>query len=130
MTFAFNRNKGLIIVFAEVFGPAGSVILRLALDTGATATLLNTAPLVVAGYDPASALERTEVTTESGVEYVARLALLRIVALGEERSGFPVLSHTLPPSAGIDGLLGLDFFRDRLLLLDFNNGRISLSEKN
>lgn len=50
-------------------------------------------------------------TTGSGVEFAPRVTLDRVMALGYQRSGFPVLGHTLPPSAGVDGLRGLDFFR-------------------
>jgi hypothetical protein len=40
---------------------------------------------------------------------------------------FSVLSHALPPVAGVDGLLGLDFFRGQILTLDFRGGHITLS---
>jgi hypothetical protein len=36
------------------------------------------------------------------------------------------LGHTLPPSAGVDGLLGLDFFRGQVLTVDFHKGMIAL----
>jgi hypothetical protein len=42
------------------------------------------------------------------------------------RSFFPVLAYTLPPSLGVDGLLGLDFLRGLNLTLDFREGRMSL----
>jgi hypothetical protein len=47
-------------------------------------------------------------------------------ALGLERPGFPVLCHTLPPSVGVDGSLGLDFPRGRRVVLDFCKGMLSL----
>ena len=50
-----------------------------------------------------------------------------IRALGQERTNFPLLGHTLPPSASIDGLLGLDFLRGQVLNIDFRQGTISLS---
>jgi hypothetical protein len=37
------------------------------------------------------------------------------------------LSHTLPPSAGIDGLLGLDFMRGQRLEIDFVRGFVTLA---
>jgi hypothetical protein len=37
-----------------------------------------------------------------------------------------MVCHTLPPSASIDGLLGLDFLRDRRLTIDFRTGQITL----
>ncbi len=38
-----------------------------------------------------------------------------------------VSCHTLPPSAGVDGLLGLDFFRGERLTVDFRTGRLILA---
>jgi len=67
------------------------------------------------------------VTTGSGVEFVPRVSLDKIVALGQERTTFPVLGHTLPPSAGIDGVLGLDFVRGQTLTVDFRTGTITLT---
>ena len=124
MNFPFDSRQGLIIIHAELTGPTGSALLRLALDTGATATLVNVGMLVSIGYDPALSSDRLQVTTGSGVEFAPRITLNKIVALGEERTDFPVLCHTLPPSAGVDGLLGLDFFRARMLTIDFHKARI------
>jgi predicted aspartyl protease len=125
--FAFDRAQGLVLLAAELFGPAGSAVLRLALDTGATATLINVGHLVAVGYDPSLLSERLQVTTGSGVEFVPCVPVDRLSALGHERINFPILSHTLPSSAGIDGLLGLDFLRGQRLEIDFRSGRISLS---
>jgi predicted aspartyl protease len=126
VSHAFNPDRGLVVVQAEVFGPSGSMILRLALDTGATGTLINVAPLAAIGYDPSLAPERVQVTTGSGVEFAPRIIVARMQAMGQERTGFPVLAHTLPPSASVDGLLGLDFLRGQVLSIDFRQGVISL----
>lgn len=53
MSFPFDPNNGLVIVRAELWGPAGSAVLRFALDTGATSTMANVGMLVALGYDPA-----------------------------------------------------------------------------
>ena len=127
MSFPFDPAQGLIVVSVEIWGPSGSVVLRLALDTGATGTVINTATLVAVGYDPALAPERIQVTTGSGVEFAPRLLLDKVVALGREHRDFPVLCHTLPPSAGVDGLLGLDAFRGESLTVDFRTGRLILA---
>ena len=127
MKYPFDALRGLIVVQAEISGPSGSIVLRLALDTGATGTMINVAPLTVIGYDPSLAPDRVQVTTGSGVEYTPRIPIARVKAIGQERESFPVLAHTLPPSASIDGLLGLDFLRGHLLEIDFKRGTISLS---
>lgn len=84
-------------------------------------------PLVALGYDPALAPDRVQVTTGSGVEFAPRITLNKLQALGHERRGFSVLCHTLPPSTGVDGLLGLDFMRDLTLTVDFRSGTVSLA---
>jgi predicted aspartyl protease len=127
MSVPFNPQHGLVIVRAAVDGPSGSAVFRLARDTGATGTVINVGMLVALGYDPALAPARIQVTTGSGVEFVPRIPLDKIVTLGQERTDFPVLGHTLPPSAGIDGLLGLDFFRGQSLTVDFRTGQVTLA---
>jgi predicted aspartyl protease len=126
MKFPFDPQQGLIIVRTEIWGPIGSMVLRLALDTGATSTVVNVGLLVAIGYDPALVPDRIQITTGSGVEFVPRVMVDRIAALGQEQTSFPILGHTLPPSAGVDGLLGLDFFRGQSLTLDFRTGQVRL----
>lgn len=126
MSFPFDARRGLVIVQAELFGPSGSIVLRLALDTGATGTMVNIGPLATVGYDPSLAPERVQVTTGSGVEFVPLIAISELKALGHTRAGFPVLGHTLPQSASVDGLLGLDFLRGQELNIDFRRGLITL----
>jgi predicted aspartyl protease len=122
----FNAAQGLIIVAAQLWGPAGDRIVRLALDTDATATVVRTAILVSIGYDPAVAPDRVHITTGSGLEYAPRLTVSQFEALEQQRAAIPVVAHTLPPSASIDGLLGLDFLRGQRLTIDFRRGQISL----
>jgi predicted aspartyl protease len=124
MSFPFDPGQRAIIVDAEVAGPKG--VAALGLDTGASYTLVNVALLVAIGYDPAVAPDRVQVTTGSGVEFAARVVLRRLKTLAHERLDFPVLAHTLPPSAGVDGLVGLDFFRGLTLTVDFRKGQITL----
>jgi len=81
---------------------------------------------VAIGYDPSVSPDRTQVTTGSGIEFAARIRLQRLFALEQERKDFPILCHTLPPSAGVDGLLGLDFLRGQRLRIDFRTGEVAL----
>lgn len=127
MSFPFDSQQGLIIIRTELWGPAGSIVLRLALDTGATGTVVNIGMLVAIGYDPALVPDRIQITTGSGVEFVPRVTLDKMTSLGQERTDFQVMGHTLPPSAGIDGLLGLDFFRGQSVTLDFRTGQVTLA---
>jgi hypothetical protein len=125
MSFPFNSAHGPIIVEASLSGPGGQADLRLILDTGATISVIRPAILVAVGYDPNNTPDRLTLAMGNGVERVPRLTLNRLSAMGRHRLGFPVLAHTLPPAAGIDGLLGLDFLRGSTLTLDFQTGLIT-----
>jgi predicted aspartyl protease len=126
VSFPFNSHQGLILVKAELWGPAGNAAVMLAVDTGATGTLVSQTRLIQLGYDPVAAPTRVQITTGSGVVFVPRFEVMKIVSLGQERQDFPVLGHNLPPGTGIDGVLGLDFLRGLTLTVDFRTGQLSL----
>lgn len=126
MTFPFDPTRGLIVVPTRVWGPHGDAVVRLALDTGATSTLVRSGILVAPGYDPAASADRVRVTTGSGVEFTPRVTLARLRALGVARKTFRILAHTLPPTASVDGVLGLDFLRRHRLSIDFRKGEVAL----
>lgn len=127
MNIQFKPKQGLIVVNAEIEGPTGKAILRLALDTGATSTVIHAGMLVALGYDPATTSERHQITTGSGIEFVPKISLTRIKCLGIEKKKFLVLSHTMPSSTSVDGVLGLDFLREKILIINFQEGIINLS---
>jgi hypothetical protein len=125
MTFTFNPRHGPMIVEAGLSGPLGQADLRGILDTGATTSLIRSTLLVAVGYAPDAAVDRLLVTMGNSIESFPRVVLNRFSALGQHRIGMPVLSHTLPPTTGIDGLLALDFLRGTVLTLDFQRGQIT-----
>jgi predicted aspartyl protease len=126
MTLRFERKSGLILVRVELEGPQRSVGLSLALDTGATLTVISQSRLIYVGYDLSAALDRLQMTTVSGIEFVPRIRVRGISTLGQVRSSFSVLAHTLPPNAGIDRLLGLDFFQGKKLMIDLRMNELTL----
>jgi hypothetical protein len=82
LKYRFDSKAGIILVKTKVSGPRGDAIVNLALDTGATWTLISWETAVLVGYDPASIQQRTAITTGSGIEYCPKLNLLRVEALG------------------------------------------------
>jgi predicted aspartyl protease len=127
MSQAFNGTAGLIFVEAVISGPAGKASARLVLDTGATSTSLNLKVLRSVGYDPDGATDFVSVATGTAVKKVPRLMINRLSALGQHAIGLRVLAHDLPAVAAVDGLLGLDFFRNLSLSIDFRAGQITLT---
>ncbi|HEX3150208.1 MAG TPA: retroviral-like aspartic protease family protein [Gemmataceae bacterium] len=128
MTFPFNPSLGTILVWAEITGPTGKrTIVALSLDTGASTTSINLDCPIRVGYDPTLFPANVAMTTGSGVINVPRFPVAELASLGQARCNFPVLAHTLPPTAVVEGLLGLDFLQGQLLTLDFVKGEITLT---
>lgn len=126
MSFPFDPQKGLIVIPTRLYGPNRDTVVRLALDTGATGTMVNWDLVVLLGHDPATISDRIQMTTGSGIEFVPQIKLHKIEALGITHRDFPILCHTLPPSATVDGVLGLDFFRKRKLMVDLYKGLVTV----
>jgi predicted aspartyl protease len=122
MKIRFDATQGLIVIPTRLYGSQGDTIVRLALDTCATDSMINWDVAVLLGYDPASVKERIQITTGSGVEFAPRIAIKKVQIMGRSLENFLMLCHTLPPSATVDGLLGLDFFRGERLILDLRAG--------
>ncbi len=79
------------------------------------------------GYDPHTATDHAQMATGTTVVTVPRFIVNRLSALGQHAIGLRVLAHDLPAAAAVDRLLGLDFFRNLSLLIDFRLGQLSLS---
>lgn len=99
MSQAFHAQRGLIFIPAELEGSYGIVKLRLALDTGATQTLIGTRHLVRAGYDPSQVQTHVRATTATGVILLPQLSVMRLQALGQQRTN---LSRSRPHAAQRD----------------------------
>ena len=126
MSFAFSHKTGPILIEADITGPVRSQSVVLMLDTGATTSTFSEEVLISLGYDLAAATDRVRMVTGSGVTTVPRVVLTRMTALGHSLFGLPVLAHSLPKGVAVNGLLGLDFLRDRVLTIDFKTGLIRL----
>src|SRR5271156_5290595 len=98
MSIPFNRSSGLIVVDAILEGPNGLSKRSFVLDTGARATVIRDTVLLLAGYNPAVVPRNLPMTTAGGIVQVARLPVIRLSSLGQDRLGFPVVAHTLPPT--------------------------------
>ena len=130
MTLRFDPMGGTIVVRVGLYGAVRDTVARLALDTGANMSLVNSSILTNLGYDIEFTGRQVRIATASGMEIVPQLTINKIEAFGQERSGFPVLCHNLPRGTRVDGLLGLDFFRGQRLTIDFRAGLVTLQKQN
>lgn len=91
----------------------------MALDTGATYTIIPVESAIAIGCDPIKSHKRIEITTGSGVEYVPIVCVPRFKSLGFEVKNLDVVCHDLPTKSPIDGLLGLNFLTQFNVYLKF-----------
>jgi predicted aspartyl protease len=123
----FDIDGELVVVTAHIYGPNSDTIGRLALDTGSVGTVVHLDVLAALGYDVALASGQVRIVTASGIEAASRLVLSRIVTLDQQREEFAITCHALPAATNVEGLLGLDFYRQqRRLVIDFRAGEVTL----
>jgi len=108
--YRVHRQGNLLILRAAVGGAGGSVvILRLLLDTGASYTMLPVEAVEALGCDTHHPLRRAHIIAANGVIVAPVVAVPWFHCLGQRIEEWPVVAHTLPPGAFVDGLLGMDF---------------------
>lgn len=128
----FDPSVSSIIVdrLLEAADGRSSLVIPVVLDTGASLTILATDIMARLGYDPANPeLERQRIVTGSGIEYAPRTTVRSATAIGQRVANLDVLCHDLPPESGVDGLLGLNFFRQFKLTIRFRKGIIDLHKE-
>lgn len=126
MTLHFDPDSGTIFVPTRLTGPSEQFVIQMALDTGASISMVNAAILIELGYVVTDDLDRVPLVTASGIEDAPRLMVQSLEAMGIVRRDFPLVCHTLPSGADVDGLLGLDFFRDLRLTIDFRENTVTV----
>ena len=131
MKVSFDGEYGLIYVTAKIYrrknnGDFKDLVLNLALDTGASGTVISRKRLAALGYDLSRAEDEAYITTASGLITIPKIRIDKLSALGKTKTDFLINAHDLPPTASVDGVLGLDFLRGNVLTVDFAQGFIEL----
>jgi predicted aspartyl protease len=124
-TVKFEVSDNIIRIGAEIHGPRAIIIASLALDTGASTTMLNTEILRMAGYDPARGSE-TLLITGSTIPTARLLTIDRLDAAGQSVKNLEIVCHDLPDESELDGLLGLNFLCHFDLEINYSNATIVL----
>ncbi|MDI6811090.1 MAG: retropepsin-like aspartic protease [archaeon] len=123
--YRFDPSAPVITVYAEI---EGEIIARpkMALDTGATYTMIPWDIAEVLGYKPELSKDRVPLVTASGVERAPLITLKSISVLGEDADNVQTVIHNLPEKSYVDGLLGLSFLRRFKICLDFRVGILEI----
>jgi clan AA aspartic protease (TIGR02281 family) len=121
--FKFNTKAPIIILTILLEGKGASrQKIRMALDTGATYTMIPWKTAEILGLEPELSKERIEIITASGVEKAPLVTLKSMVVLGKRIEEVIVVVHDLPSKSYVDGLLGVKSLADLKLKIDFNEG--------
>ena len=124
----FDLTKKAIII--PVLIEADGMINRLdfLVDTGTFETLISEEAMMEMGYVRANSDEDVPIKTVTGRATAYRYEMEEISALGVTRRGMKVISYPMSDDCGIDGLLGLDFFENTSLTIDFIISEIGIEK--
>jgi predicted aspartyl protease len=121
-TFDIKQKAIIIPVYVDIDGITNE--LEFIVDTGTSETLICERAIRLMGYTRVDSIEDVPIQTVSGSATAYRYIIDNIKALGLTRHNSKVISHTMPSDAGVDGLLGLDFFENTELTIDFKRAEI------
>jgi len=123
--FKFDNQDDLVLVDAIINGYQ----IKLALDTAATHTVIDSTALMIAGIDCDLITENVKIETASGIIEASKILISSFASLDKLKLNFNVTSYDFMKYGlltEIDGVLGLDFFRNSVLTIDFVKKELSL----
>lgn len=124
----FDPNRPLITLRLTVGGINTDTFRNLivALDTGATTTVIPTEVALALGYDLSNPQGQIGLLTASGAASAKVITVRKLSAIGETVEDIEVLCHNLPGNSAIKGLLGLNFLKHFNVSISFSTGTIEL----
>lgn len=123
--FEITDDINLIIVIGKIDGYE----VHLALDTGASDTVIDFTALMIAGYRKSNVVGETELETAKGIVSADIFSVQEIEVLGLKRKNFATCSYDFLANnvlTDIDGVLGIDFFMGKKLCIDFTKFEITV----
>ncbi len=119
--FPFTRQTDESLILIKVF--VNTSVLYLALDTGATHTVIDTTALLLAGCTLVQSERDTKLETASGIVSADMYEVNILESFGILRKQFLVHSYDLIGN----GVLGLDFFKNHKFCIDLDLEEVSIS---
>ena len=125
--FDLIDDEDLIIIDATI---ESKYAVRLALDTAATHTTIDSNILYFSGYDLKDAIGQREIETSNGIIEVEVFVIDHLQCMGIEKSNFEVQVYDFKAhgiESDYDGVIGLDFLIENKICIDFLSGEIMVS---
>lgn len=126
--FPFVLDESHNVIFVDV--DFGKSTYRFLLDTGASNTIIDFNALLIGGYNLKDVLRQVEVETANGIIEAHIFNIKSISALKIQKKNFEIASYDFLASGIIsefDEVLGLDFFENNKICIDFINSEITVS---
>ena len=123
----FNKKLPLVIVPVSIKIEEVVFDFNFAIDTGASISLVDMDVLEAIGFNKERCVQTIQTMTASRQETAYQFEIPNIKAIGLIRRNFKVISRKLPVGLGIDGLLGINFFKSKELTIDFKTSEVRLS---
>ena len=117
--FNLDLSQGIIAVHCFISGPKNTKMIKMALDTGATYTIIPAEVAIACGYNILNPTKKIEISTANADIFVPIIVIKSIKCLEKEIQNLEVICHSLPPHSPIEGLLGLNFLKHFDLYLLF-----------
>ena len=124
--FELTTDEDVILVNASI---EGKYKFRLALDTAATHTTIDSNVLYFSGYELKNSIGEKEIETANGIIVVELYILDQFESLGIVKEQFEVqvydfLAHGI--SSDYDGVIGLNFLKEHKFCVDIANREVSV----
>jgi len=120
-------SRGIIPVSVNIIGRRSKEIIEMALDTGATYTLISTNTLIDVGYNPIHTKKKIDISTANGIVLAPLIVIKSLRCWGREVKNIDVVCHDLPRESPVQGLLGLNFLKHIDLHLLFKKKLLEVS---
>lgn len=124
-SFDLLTEEDVIIVNASI---EGKFKFRLALDTAATHTTIDSNVLYFSGYELKNSKGEKEIETSNGIIVVETYDIEQMECLGIIKMDFEVqvydfLAHGI--TSDYDGVIGLNFLREHKFCIEISKGEVS-----
>lgn len=127
ITIPIDHKDTIIACAVEFKGPEGNQILHMAIDTGATYTIIPVETAILIGCNPVIPFRRIEIIMGGSTEYLPMVKVPEVKAFGAKLEKIEVICHNLPPKSPVHGLLGLNILRHFDLFFKFKNNVLEIS---
>lgn len=124
--FSIDEDHNVILVDAKLNGFST----RLLLDTGASNTVIDLSTLLSTGFHFKDSIDKIKIETAKGIVEAEVFVVKQLESLGITQQKYAVTAYDFIGNGIIsefDGVLGLDFFENNKICIDFVKSEITIS---